>query len=401
MFIDEFYINVLMGFLVALLLFGAFFWWYYTKVIYQSRVLESRLYEKEQENQKLSLALSTYKERIEQISHTKQLMRQEFENIAHGVLSQKSEALTKHNAHNLHNIINPFKDNIKAFHDRLENYYSAESKERYSLTKEIHNLQELNLQISEDALNLTNALKGDNKLQGDWGEMILERVLENSGLKKGREYTTQKAYGNDKGERLRPDVIVNLPDKKQVIVDSKVSLKSYDNYYKDSENADKHLKAFIQSLNAHIKQLSDKSYHKLEGVNSLDFVLLFIPIEGAFLLAGEEDRELFNRAYQKNIILVSPSTLLAVLRVIENSWRFEYQNKNAKIIAKKAGDLYDKFSGFINEMQKIDHSLQKAKDSYDDAFKKLSSGKGNLMNRAKELKALEGVTHTKESAEKG
>ena len=230
--------------------------------------------------------------------------------------------------------------------------------------------------------------------------MILERVLESSGLKKGREYSTQKAYGNEKGEHLRPDVIVNLPDKKQVIIDSKVSLKSYENYYTDNQNSDKHLKAFSDSLNTHIKLLSDKSYQDLEGVNSLDFVLLFIPIEGAFMLASEHEKELFSRAYQKNIIIVSPSTLLAVLRVIENSWRFEYQNKNAKIIAKKAGDLYDKFYGFVQEMQKIDSSLQKAKDSYDDAFKKLSTGKGNLMNRANELKALEGVTHTKERVEK-
>ncbi len=399
MFIDEFYINVLMGFLVALLLFGAFFWWYYLKVSYQSRVLESRLYRQEQENQKLSLALSTYKERIEQVSNTKKLMRQEFENIAHGVLSENAQSLTKHNANNLHNIINPFKENIKAFHDRLETYYSAESKERYSLTKEIHNLQELNQQISEDALNLTNALKGDNKLQGDWGEMILERVLENSGLKSGREYTTQKSYADESGTRLRPDVIVNLPEKKQVIIDSKVSLKSYEKYYADDANSEKHLKAFMDSINSHVKNLSAKSYQNLEGLNTLDFVLLFIPIEGAFLLAGEHDRELFEYAYKKNIIIVSPTTLLSVLRVIENSWRFEYQNKNAKVIAKKAGDLYDKFSGFVSEMQKIDSSLQKAKDSYDDAFKKLSTGKGNLMNRANELKALEGVTHTKESKE--
>ncbi len=400
MFIDEFYINFLLGFLSALLLFGSFFWWFYQKVMHESRVVENRLYQKEQEVQKLSLMLSTYKERITQISSNKQAMRQEFENIAHGILSQNSEVLSRHNAQDLNNIINPFKENIKAFHDRLENYYSAEAKERYSLTKEIHNLQALNLQISEDAINLTNALKGDNKLQGDWGEMILERVLENSGLKKGREYSTQKSYENDKGERLRPDVIINLPEKKQVIIDSKVSLKSYENYYTDSENSKKHLASFIESLNSHIKSLSTKSYQNLEGVNSLDFVLLFIPIEGAFNLIGEKDRELFARAYQKNIIIVSPSTLLAVLRVIENSWRFEYQNKNAKIIAKKAGDLYDKFSGFVAQMQKIDASLQKAKDSYDDAFKKLSTGKGNLMSRANELKALEGVAGSNEGIRK-
>ncbi len=392
MFIDEVYINILLGFLSALLLFGAYFWWFYQKVSHERRVLSHQLYQKNEEIQTLNLQLSTYKERVEQ----RQKMRQEFENIAHGVLSHSSEMLTANNSKNIHNIINPFKENIKAFHDRLENYYTAEAKERFSLTKEISKLQELNLQISEDALNLTNALKGDNKLQGDWGEMILERVLESSGLKKGREYTIQKSLNNEKGERFRPDVIINLPDAKHVVVDSKVSLKSYEAYYHDSENASAHLKAFITSLKNHIKQLSDKSYQNLEGINSLDFVLLFIPIEGAFMLAGEVERELFAKAYQKNIILVSPSTLLAVLRVIENSWRFEYQNKNAQIIAKKAGDLVDKFSGFVNEMHKIESSLQKAQHSYDDAFKKLSTGKGNLMNRANELKALEGVSHTKE-----
>ena len=391
MFIDEVYINVLLGFLTALLLFGVYFWWFYQKVSHESRVASHKLFLQNEEIQRLKLQLTTYKERVEQ----RQNMSQEFENIAHGILSHNSEMLSNHNSKNMHNIINPFKENIKAFHDRLENYYSAEAKERYSLTKEITKLQELNLQISQDAHNLTNALKGDNKLQGDWGEMILERVLENSGLKKGREYSIQKTYVNEKGERFRPDVIINLPDAKQVVVDSKVSLKSYENYYHDSDNASQHLKDFIISLKNHIKMLSDKSYQNLEGIKSLDFVLLFIPIEGAFLLAGEVEGELFTKAYQNNIILVSPSTLLAVLRVIENSWRFEYQNKNAQVIAKKAGDLVDKFSGFVNEMHKIDSALQKAQHSYENAFKKLSTGKGNLMNRANELKALEGVGHTK------
>ena len=396
MLIDEFYINVLLGFLSALLLCSGFFWWFYQKLSYESRVLENRLYQREQELQKLSLMLSTYKERIAQISNHKETMRQEFENIAHSILSQNSKDLNRQNSRDLHQIIDPFKEHIKNFHDRLESYYNSESKERYSLTKEIQSLQALNLQISEDAINLTNALKGDNKLQGDWGEMILERVLESSGLKKGREYSIQTSYENDKKESYRPDVVINLPDNKQVIIDSKVSLKSYEKYHSESIDREQHLDSFMKSLYNHIKSLSMKSYHNLEGVNSLDFVLLFIPIEGAFNLAGENDKTFFAKAYQKNIIIVSPSTLLAVLRVIENSWRFEYQNKNAKIIAKKAGDLYDKFSGFVEEMHKIDYSLQKAKESYDNAFKKLSSGKGNLMNRAKELKALEGVNSSKE-----
>ena len=288
MFIDELYINVLLGFLTALLLFGAFFWWFYQNVSQESRVLKEKIILKNEENQKLHIELSKYKERIGQ----RDLMRQEFEQLAQGILTHNSEMLSQHNSKNLQHIITPFKENIKSFHDRLENYYDAESKERYSLTKEIHKLQMLNVQISEDAHNLTNALKGDNKLQGDWGEMILERVLENSGLKKGREYSIQKSLQNEHGERLRPDVIINLPEDKQIVVDSKVSLKSYENYYHDSENKQKHLQAFITSLKSHIKLLSEKSYQKLEGINSLDFVLLFIPIEGAFMLAGEEESTL-------------------------------------------------------------------------------------------------------------
>ncbi len=397
MFIDEFYIDIMLGFFTAVLLLGILFWWFYQKITTASRVLEEKLYYREKEVHELSLLLSTYKERISQISSNKALMRQEFENIAHAVLSQNALSQNREHKQHLHNIIDPFKEHIKAFHDRLEHYYSAEAKERYSLTKEIENLQALNLQISEDAINLTNALKGDNKVQGDWGEMILERILESSGLRKGYEYRVQESYSNEKGERLRPDIVIELPEKRQVIIDAKVSLKSYERYHSYHDDKEKYLLGFIESLRQHITSLSQKSYQHLKGINSLDFVLLFIPIEGAFQLLSQKDRDLFLKAYQKNIIIVSPSTLLVVLRVIENAWRFEYQNKNAKIIAKKAGDMYDKFSGFIAEMQKIEHSLQKAQSAYEEAFKKLSTGKGNLMNRASELKALEGVSSVKES----
>jgi DNA recombination protein RmuC len=298
----------------------------------------------------------------------------------------------------MQNIINPFKQNIKEFNEKIENYYLSESKERFSLTKEIKNLKELNYKISQDAINLTNALKGDNKLQGNWGELILQRVLENSGLKEGREYEIQKEYRDKNDDKYRPDVIVHLPDKKHIIIDSKVSLIAYEKYFNENssiEDKNNYLKEFLNSINLHIRSLSSKSYQELKTINSLDYVLMFIPIEGAFMLALDKDRDLYNRAYQYNIILVSQSTLLVVLRTIENSWRFEYQNKNAQIIAKKAGDLYDKFAGFLEEMQKIDNSLHKAQQSYNDAFKKLSSGKGNLMNRANELKELEGVYNKK------
>ena len=398
MFIDEFYINSLIGFLVGILFFGLFFWRFYKKqelyigkMAYESRALGEKLAQKEQQLHTLHIELSTYKERISQIEKTKSQMRQEFENVAQQILTQSSHTLSNQNHHYLEMVMKPFKEEIKSFHDRIEDYYHDESKERFSLTKEIINLQALNQKISQDALNLTNALKGDNKIQGDWGEMILEKVLERSGLNKGREYSTQKSFASDKKELLRPDVVVHLPKNRDVIIDSKVSLKSYEQYHHDKEHRKEHAKAFVESLKRHIKMLSEKSYQDLEGVESLDFVLLFVPIEGALLLAQELDGGLLTHAYQKNIILVSPSTLMAVLRIIENGWRFEYQNKNAQLIAKKAGDLYDKFFNFTKEMQKIEGSLKKAQEAYDDAFKKLSTGKGNLMGKAKELKALEGV----------
>jgi DNA recombination protein RmuC len=398
MFIDEFYINSLIGFLIGILLSGISFWFLYRKLqyelakaIYASRVLEDKLQERDDRLHQQALELTAYKERIYQINQTKDEMRQEFENIAHHILAKSSQTLTAQNQHNLADIIKPFNDHIKAFHDRIENYYSYESKERYSLTKEIMNLQKLNQQISQDAINLTNALKGDNRQQGEWGEIILEKILESSGLKKGREYSVQKSFKNHQNRQLRPDIIIHLPNKREVIIDSKVSLLSYERYYHDNSNKERHLKEFIESIKRHIKSLSEKSYQQIEQINSLDFVLLFIPIEGAFLLAQESDRELFIKAYKKNIILVSPSTLLAVLRVIENAWRFEYQNKNAQLIAKKAGELYEKFNSFTKEMQKVDLSLNRAQEAYSDAYKKLSTGKGNLMHKAQELKALEGI----------
>ena len=393
MYIDESLLNLLIGFLSALLLCGLIFWFLYQKKEQESRALTHALGKIEQENQSLRLSLSTYKERLEQISLHKEQMKQEFENLAHTILDDSAKKLTQHNSHTLFEIINPFKEHIQSFHDKVETFYHQESKERFSLAKEVVKLQSLNQQISQDALNLTNALKGDNKLQGDWGEMILSRLLESTGLQEGREYTVQSSFKDGSERVYRPDVIVHLPQKRDIIIDAKVSLKSYERYYHDKDPQD--LKDFLHSVQSHIKGLGAKSYQKLEGIHTLDFVLLFIPIEGAFMLAMQSDKSLYQKAYAQHIIIVSPSTLLAVLRVIENSWRFEYQNKNAKIIAKKAGDMLDKFSAFVAEMQKVDAGLFKAKSAYDDALKKLSEGKGNLMHRAEELKALEGVVSKK------
>lgn len=391
MFIDETILNIMIGFLLALLLASVVFWWYDSKKSEEKRVLDRTIITQKQQLSEQALLLATYQERLEQQKHNRVQMKQEFENLAHKILQSSTQNLSRHNTQTLSHIINPFKEDIKSFHDRVESYYTQESKERYSLVKEIHTLQTLNQQISQDAINLTNALKGDNKIQGDWGETILVRVLESSGLKSGREFILQNSFLNDKRERFRPDAIINLPRNRQLVIDAKVSLKSYERYYHDTAERARHKKEFLHSIKMHIKGLSEKSYQSLEGVETLDFVLLFIPIEGAFILASSEERRLFDYAYQKNIMIVSPSTLLAVIRVIENAWRFEYQNKNAKVIAKKAGDLYDKFSGFVSEMQKIETALHKANDAYDDAFKKLSTGKGNLMNKTKELKALQGA----------
>jgi DNA recombination protein RmuC len=356
-----------------------------------------RLQQQEIEIAKLAQELSFAKEKIAFLQQTKEEIKEEFENIAREVIENKSDTVSQKQQESLKLLLMPFAENIKSFQQKVEHFYMQESRERYSLIQEIHTLKNLNERISQDAVNLTNALKGDNKLQGNWGELILEKVLENSGLTKGREYEIQKAYKDEKGKVFKPDVIIHLPEKKDVIIDSKVSLKAYEQFHSATEEEEKerYLKSHLDSVYMHIKTLSQKNYEKLEGIRTLDFVLLFIPIEAAFMTAIEADGSLYEKAYQKNIILVSPSTLLAVLRTIEHSWRYEYQNKNAKEIARKAGDLYDKFRGFLDSMQTIERSLHKAQHAYNEAFKRLSSGKGNLLDRAKELKEMKGVEHKK------
>ncbi len=407
--------SFLIGFLVASLFIIIIFYYIYTNTVNsysayiktireESRgVLEEaqeqaeKLRTYELETAKLSQELTFAQEKVTFLEQTKEEIKKEFEHIAREVIEEKSETVSKRQQESLKLLLAPFADNIKNFQHKVERFYTEESRERYSLLKEIDALKNLNERISQDAVNLTNALKGDNKLQGNWGELILEKVLESSGLTRGREYEIQKAYKDEAGKSYKPDVIVHLPDKKDVVIDSKVSLKAYEAYYSaaDEEEKSRHLKAHLDSLYIHIKTLSQKRYEALEGVRSLDFVLLFIPIEAAFMSAVEADRSLYEKAYRKNIILVSPSTLLAVLRTIEHAWRHEYQHKNAREIAKRAGDLYDKFRGFLESMQSIEKSLHKAQEAYDDAFKKLSSGKGNLISRAKALGKMQGIEHRK------
>ena len=332
------------------------------------------LYDSKEEN---------FQEKIELLENSKQELKLEFENLANKIFEENQK---KSNV-NLNQLLSGFKGQLEGFNKRVNDIYNDETKQRTSLLTEIKNLKELNNQIAQDAINLTKALKGDNKTQGDWGEMILSSILEQTGLREGKEYDVQGSFTDEDGKRLRPDVIVHLPSNKDIIIDSKVSLKSYMNYMASDDETAKQLaaKELVKSLKAHIKGLSEKRYENIEGVQTLDFVLLFIPIEGAFLLATSEDENLFKTAFESNIMLVSASTLYVTLRTIENVWRNEHQNENAQLIAKKAADLYDKFSAFVKDMELIGTHIGRTQKSYDEAMNKLAHGKGNLLRRSEEF----------------
>lgn len=342
---------------------------YELKLINQAKIFET----KEQNlNEKISLLVDS-----------KQQMKLEFENLATKIFEENQK---KSNL-NLNQVLTSFKDQLDSFGKRVNDIYNDETKQRVSLLTEIKNLKELNNQISSDAINLTKALKGQNKTQGDWGEMILSSILEQTGLREGKEYNVQGSFSDAEGRRLRPDVIVHLPSKKDIIIDSKVSLNAYLTYCQSDDKIEKETasKELIKSINAHIKGLSSKKYESIEGVTTLDFVLLFIPIEGAFLLATSSDDTLFKMAFDNNIMLVSPSTLYVTLRTIENIWRNEHQNENAQLISKKAAELYDKFAGFVGDIEDIGIHLGRTQKSYDAAMNKLSIGNANLIRRAEEF----------------
>ena len=326
---------------------------------------------------------SNFNEKITLLEDSKKQMKIEFENLANKLFDENQK---KSNI-NLGQVLTSFKDQLDSFGKRVNEIYNEETKQRSSLLTEIKNLKDLNNQISTDAINLTKALKGQNKTQGDWGEMILSSILEQTGLREGKEYTVQGSFNDEDGRRLKPDVIVHLPSKKDIIIDSKVSLNAYLAYCKteDKQHKENACKDLIKSINGHIKGLSSKKYEALEGVSTLDFVLLFIPIEGAFILATSNDDSLFKMAFEHNIMLVSPSTLYVTLRTIENIWRNEHQNENAQLISKKAADLYDKFAGFVADIEDIGVNLNRTQKSYDSAMNKLSTGNANLIKRAEEF----------------
>ena len=329
-------------------------------------------------------------EKLALLESSEQRLQQQFENLANKIFEQKNNSFQQSSKAGLDALLSPLKDQIEGFKKQVSDQYVKEGQERASLKTEIMGLKELNQQITQDAAALTKALKGDNKQQGNWGEVVLERVLKESGLREGHEFDTQVALKNDSGKSYQPDVVVHLPNDKDVVIDSKVSLAAYERYFNEEheESRQVYLNQHVASLRNHIKELGNKDYQDLKGLRTLDYVLMFIPIEPAFLLAAEHAPELVKLAFDNNIMLVSPTNLLVALRTINNIWQYEYQNQNAQKIAANAGKLYDKFHGFVSDMEKVGKSMEATQRNYDAAMNKLTTGKGNLIRQAEQFKAL-------------
>lgn len=314
----------------------------------------------------------------------------QFENTANKIFQEKTGEMSAQNKSSLDTLLSPLKNQIGDFSKQVNDVYTNEAKERHALKQEVHSLKALNEQMGKEATALTKALKGDNKKQGTWGEVVLERVLQESGLRLNHEYDTQLALKDEEGSLFKPDVIVHLPGDKDVVIDSKMALTAYERYFNTEDDVIRQqaLKEHISSIKNHIKQLTSKNYHDLHGIKSLDYTLMFIPVEPAFNVAIEHDNELIQLALDKNIMLVSPTNLMVALKTINNMWRVEYQNQNAQDIANKAGAIYDKLVNFVDDMKKLGNHLQRAEGSYGDAMKKLSEGRGNLIRKAEDMKGL-------------
>lgn len=349
--------------------------------------LNTQLASLKKEEESLNEKIVSFKEEMEAL-HTRS--QEQFKNLANEILEEKSKKFTEQNKQNINEIMNPLREKIKDFQDKVEKTYSTESAERNTLKGEIKKLVELNQKISQDANNLALALKGDSKKQGNWGEIILEKVLERSGLEKGREYEVQYSLVDSEGNRQQPDVIVFLPGDKHIIIDSKVSLTAYEAFVNapgDEEKAD-NLQKHVVSVKRHIDELGKKNYQALPNLHAPDFVLLFIPIESSFSIAVQADNELFNYAWDRKIVIVSPSTLLATLRTIASTWNQEKQARNVFEIAEESGKLYDKFVLLIEDLINVGKKMDAAKESYSDAMKKVYSGSGNIVKRIENIKKL-------------
>jgi len=342
--------------------------------------LETRLVEQQRHNEA----------RLAEVEEVRRRMATEFENLANRILEEKSVRFAEQNRTGLDALLKPVRDQLGDFRRKVEEVHVADSKDRASLQRQLELLREQNLQMNEDAKRLTRALKGDKKSQGDWGELVLERVLEQSGLRRGEEYEVQGSFRDRENRLLRPDVVVHLPEGRDIIIDSKVSLVAWQAYTNAETDAEREraLGELVAAVRSHIDGLSGKDYTNLGGVRSLDFVLMFMPIEPAFMAAFQHDDKLFSTAFEKRIAVVTPTTLLATIRTVENIWRTERQNESARVIADKAGSVYDKLRGFVEEFEKLGKQLATLHNTYDGAVNKLTQGRGNLVRQAEQFREL-------------
>lgn len=330
------------------------------------------------------------RDKLNEIEQSEEKLRTAFKNLANEILEEKTQKFTEQNKTKLEELLKPLGEKIKDFEKRVEETYDKESKQRFSLEKEIKNLADLNQQISKEANNLTNALKGQSKTRGNWGEIILESILEKSGLVKDREYFIQPSFTNEHGKRFQPDVIVVYPGERNLIIDSKVSLNAYERFAsaETKDEQDSALKDHLLSIRNHIQELSNKNYQDIYQLKGLDFVMMFLPVEPAYFIAMQNDPDLWNYAYERRILLISPTNLIAALKMIANLWRVEYQNKFAQDIADQSGALFDKFADFVKDLMEIGDKIDATKRVYDASMNKLTTGKGNLIKRAEKIKAL-------------
>ncbi|WP_366940454.1 DNA recombination protein RmuC [Gilliamella sp.] len=370
-------------------------------LVIQVKQLEHELEQYRQQNLAQNVKISELKTRLEEtlsatherqtiLEQSEQRLTTQFENLANRIFEQSGKKIEQQNKQSLDFLLSPLKEQLEGFKKQVQDSFGQEAKERHTLTHEIRNLQLLNEQMSKEATNLTNALKGNNKTQGNWGEFILSQILDNSGLRSGYEYETQVNLTNENNQRLQPDVIVHLPQGGDVVIDSKVTLVAYERHF-NSDDENVKAKAMAEHLTAvrnHLKQLSQKDYHKLIGINSLDYILMFIPVEPAFLSAIDNDPTLINDALKSNIMIVSPTTLLVALRTIHNLWRFEYQNRNAELIADRASKLYDKMRGFVEDMENLGNCLDKAQQTYQNSMNKLCKGRGNVIGQIERFREM-------------
>lgn len=336
-------------------------------------------------------------EKLALLEEAREELRLQFSSLAQDIFEDKSKTFSSQSRERLEAMLKPFHLQLDSLKNEIQQTYLNDTRERASLKKELSHLQELNKQMGEEAINLTRALKGDRKLQGNWGELVLERVLEQSGLRRGIEYETQRGYRDEDNKLYKPDVIIHLPEGKDIVIDSKVSLSAWERFCTQDDETDK-LKALTELATAirnHIQTLGAKKYEELKGIRSLDFVIMFMPIEAAFLAAVNHDEQLLTEAFGQKIIVVTPTTLLATLRTVENIWRYEHQSRNSLEIARRAGTLYDKFRGFVEDMDKIGKQLETCRQTYDGAMNKLTQGRGNLISQAQQLTEL-GVQVKKE-----